>query len=76
MLLSCAGLVGTASGFQSGSAGSLQILSWPRPQPDPAPPAPSQQQQPPLQQLQVHVEDACCHLQTQHRLLMLASSKC
>ena len=54
-LLKCAGLMGTASGFQSGSAGSLRILCWPRPHPDPTHPPPQQQQRPQLQQLQVPI---------------------
>ena len=47
------GLVGTAAGLQSGTAGSLQILTWPTPPFHPNPPQQQQQQQPQLQQLQV-----------------------
>lgn len=73
MLLECAGLIGTASGFQSGSAGSLQILSWPRPQPDPTPPTPQQQQRPQLQQLQVHSRHTYCDLCEYHRQVLVQS---
>lgn len=44
-----AGLAGTASGFNSGTAGSLQFLAWPRPQSGATP----AQQLSSLQQLQV-----------------------